>query len=254
MKYLTPFPSAKRPLVFAHRGAPVLAPENTIASFKLARELGARAIELDIHRCASGELVVFHDDGLERVTGAQGAVAESTLPFMKSLGPVNWKGTKFAEERIPTLRETFAALGDSVIYDIEIKSRTKERTGVEKQLSDIIDEFQLGQHVCVSSFNPFPLLYLKEIRLDIPTAIIWCTSTELPLVLRTGAGVWISGCDFLKPDYTIMNGFNILRLGMGRRRAVMPWTVDDPETARKLVDRGCSGFVTNRIQDMRSFL
>lgn len=254
MKYLAPFPAEKRPLLFAHRGASSLAPENTLRAFRLARDLGAPGIELDIHRCASGELVVFHDERLERITGKAEALSALSLEELKLLDAGAWKGQEFSGERIPSLREVFEALGGSVYYDIEIKSRTKERTGIEKQLSDLIDEFSLQARVSVSCFNPFPLVYLKEIRLDIPTAIIWCTSTELPFILRTGAGAWISDCDYLKPDHAVIGGINVLALGLGRRRAVVPWTVDDPAVAERLLSRGCSGIITNRIQDMIRFL
>jgi glycerophosphoryl diester phosphodiesterase len=254
MKPLKPLSGEKRPLFFAHRGASSLAPENTLAAFALARDLGSPGIELDIHRCASGELVVFHDDDLSRIAGSPDAIAETSLSRLKEIDIGSWKGKEFSGERVPTLRELFEAMGASVYYDIEIKCRVKERTGVEKDLSDMIDEFSLAERVCVSCFNPFPLLYLKEIRKDIATAIIWCVSDELPYILRYGAGAFISHCDFLKPDHAVMDGFNVLRLGLGRKRAVVPWTVDDPETAKRLLDQGCSGIVTNRIQDMRGLL
>lgn len=254
MKHLLPFPSSKRPLVFAHRGASSLAPENTLASFRLARKLGAPGIELDIHRCASGELVVIHDETLSRTTGTDGYVAEKPLSYLKSLDAGSWKGSEFAGERIPTLRETFEALGDSVYYDIEIKSRSKERTGLERQLSELIDEFSLADRVGVSCFNPFPLVFFKEIRVDIPTAIIWCRSKELPWILRGGLGAAISKCDYLKPDHADLRGPCLLSLGPMLRRKVVTWTVDDADDAADLIRRGCSGIITNRIQDMGALL
>ncbi len=251
MKYLTPLAQEGRPLFFSHRGASSLAPENSIAAFSLARDLGSPGIELDIHRCASGELVVFHDDSLDRIAGVSGLISASPLDYLKTLDIGSWMDKKFCAERIPTLREVFQTLGDSVYYDIEIKSRTKERTGIEKQLSDLISEFGLDSRVCVCSFNPFPLVYLKEIRSDIATGILWSKVKELPYILRFGIGAFISNCDFLKPDHRYMGGLNILRLGMGRKHAIIPWTVDDPAIARRLIDSGCSGIVTNRIQDMK---
>jgi glycerophosphoryl diester phosphodiesterase len=254
MKYLPLFPTSKRPLVFAHRGASSLAPENTLTSFLLARKFGAPGIELDIHLCASGELVVIHDDDVKRTAGVDGNVAEKTLSYLKSLDVGSWKGREFAGERIPTLRETFEALGDSVYYDIEIKSRSKERSGLERQLSELIDEFSLAGRVSVSCFNPFPLIYFKEVRRDVPTAIIWCRSKELPWILRSGVGAYLSKCDYLKPDHADLRGISVLSLGAKLRRPVVTWTVDDPKTAEDLIRRGCSGIVTNRIQDMGALL
>src|SRR4051812_25995546 len=74
-----------RPAVIAHRGASRAAPENSLAALRLAAGLGADGVEFDVQRCASGELVVFHDRTLARCTGAIGSVGETTLPALRRL-------------------------------------------------------------------------------------------------------------------------------------------------------------------------
>ena len=78
-------PDRKRPMLFAHRGCSSLAPENTMASFKKAREVGAPGIELDIHVCKSGELVVVHDDTFQRTAGDSRAIADLTLAEIQAI-------------------------------------------------------------------------------------------------------------------------------------------------------------------------
>ncbi len=102
-------------LKIGHRGASGYAPENTLKSFQLAIDMGVDGIELDIQRCASGELVVFHDDTLQRLTGAPGYIEETTLANLRKL---RVKGA----EPIPTLEETLRFIDQRVTLFIEIKS------------------------------------------------------------------------------------------------------------------------------------
>lgn len=250
MRPLRPFPSSARPLVFAHRGLSSLYPENSLAAFQAAVDIGCPGIELDIHLCASGELVVFHDDTTSRITGVDGRVEEMDLAALKKLDIGSWMDPRFSAERILTLDELFSHMGTSVYWDIEIKCRVKEDTGIASALSALIDAHGLADRVAASSFNPFPLKYLKALRKDIPTAIIWCADKELPWVLRGGLGAWMGGVDYLKPDYRVLGQPSVYCLGAGLRRDTVAWTVDDAETARLLLDRGVKGIITNRPQDL----
>src|SRR5688500_16528220 len=92
-------------LVIAHRGASSYAPENTLAAFDLAIEMGARHLELDVHLTRDDHVVVIHDDTVDRTTGGVGPVAEQTLAELKSLDAGSWFGEKFAGQRIPTFAE-----------------------------------------------------------------------------------------------------------------------------------------------------
>ncbi len=251
MTRLLPFPDERRPLLFAHRGASSIAPENTMAAFRAARDMGCPGVELDVHRAASGELVVIHDFDLMRLGGVPIRVADTELRDLRRVDIGSWKGSAFKGERISTLDEVFSEFGDAFYYDVEIKCDTAERTGIELQVAGLIDAHGLREKVIVSSFNPFPLKYLKEARKDIPTAIIWSTSgKEIPLPLRLGLGAAVSGCDFLKPSENCFRLPKILWPGAGRGRDVIPWTIDDPARARALLRRGVAGIITNRPQDM----
>jgi glycerophosphoryl diester phosphodiesterase len=101
-------------LKIGHRGAPHRATENTIDSFRAAIALGADGIELDVHRCKSGELVVFHDVGMDRLTTGQGMVRDLTLAQMRDF-PMHGGGT------IPVLEDVLEALGKEIYYFIELK-------------------------------------------------------------------------------------------------------------------------------------
>lgn len=250
MKKLQPLPFEKKPLLFAHRGVSSLAPENTLASFKLAKEMGIPGIELDIHPCKTGELVVFHDDNVKRICGKDVSIEELSLKEIKDLDAGIWKDKKFANEKIPTLRELFECLGNEVYYDIEIKHRSKERAGVEEKLAELVREFKLENKIVISSFNPFPLKWAKEVMPTIPTGIIYCNDAELPKILRLGEGKWIASCDFLKPQHTKVNPVSVFFNKTLGGRKIIPWTVDSKEVAKKLLKDGVTGLISNRPQDL----
>ena len=98
--------------IFAHRGASAYAPENTLPAFALAMQQGADGIELDVHLTKDGELVVIHDEKLDRTTNGTGLVKDYTLAELRSLCADN-RMDGFAEARIPTLREVLALIQPS---------------------------------------------------------------------------------------------------------------------------------------------
>src|SRR5580658_6163343 len=101
----TRFARSDRPVIWAHRGASRDAPENTLAAFTLAARQGADGIELDAQRCASGEVVVFHDTSLARTSGKPGLLAEAPWSELRQLDLGSRKSARWAGGRIPLLAE-----------------------------------------------------------------------------------------------------------------------------------------------------
>src|SRR6187455_95113 len=95
-------------MVIAHRGASSYAPENTLAAFDLALEMGVRHVELDVDFTSDGHIVVIHDDSVDRTTNGSGPVTSHTLATLRSLDAGAWCGAQFAGQRIPTLDEVLA--------------------------------------------------------------------------------------------------------------------------------------------------
>jgi len=104
-------PGHALPRVIGHRGAAGLAPENTVASFRLAAELGVRWVEFDVHLSADGVPVVIHDDTVNRTTSGRGAVGALTLAELQALDAGAWFAPGFRGERVPTLEAIVALLG-----------------------------------------------------------------------------------------------------------------------------------------------
>lgn len=113
---------ARRPRIAAHRGASADAPENTLAAFRRAWQLGVEAVELDVHVTKDGAVVVMHDANTKRTAGLDRPIAEQTLAELKTLDAGAWKGPAFVGERIPTLGEVLATIPPGRAMFVEIKS------------------------------------------------------------------------------------------------------------------------------------
>jgi len=259
-------PGERRPLLFAHRGVSSVAPENTMAAFRLARDQGVPGVELDIHLTADGKLPVIHDHFTGRTAGAEGLppgaeakgkgreLERTTWKELKGLDVGAWKGAAYAGERIPLLGELFEELGDSLYFDVELKSNRRDDYGLEAALAAAIRGARGGKgiadRVLVSSFNPISLARFKALMPEVPTAIIWCDGDELPRILRLGFGSIIGKADYLKPDKAKVNAGSAFRWKRLAGQAVMPWTVDEPEEARRLLALGCQGIISNRPREL----
>lgn len=155
--------------VFAHRGAKGYQPENTLAAFAKALELGAKWIELDVYAVAD-ELIVFHDDCLERTTNGSGYVAESSLEYLRSLDA--GKG-----ERIPFLTEVFDLVDAKAGINIELKGPGTAPL-VAQQLSRLLDSAQWQRdHFIVSSYDRDALL---EFSAKIPQVRVGALTSFIP--------------------------------------------------------------------------
>lgn len=159
-------------LIIAHRGAPFLKPENTLAGFLTAVEQGARMIELDVFACKSGELVVFHDHTLERLTDGEGEIEAKTLRELKTLHVRDRKGS-LTEEKIPTLREVLEALAESkVALNIELKGPATARP-VYELVREYVQKgkWELPRFV-VSAFDHNQLVAYRELDKEIKLAAL----------------------------------------------------------------------------------
>jgi glycerophosphoryl diester phosphodiesterase len=218
-----------------------------MAAFRLAKEYGIPGVELDVHLTADDRMVVAHDATTGRTSpGNTLTIAQSNWEQLGTLDVGSWKDPRYAGEHIPLLSDLLEEHGRDFYFDIEMKSRDHTDGHLESRLARLLEDFKLGSdRVVVSSFNPIMLAKFKATCPGIPTAIIYCADDDLPWYLRRGEGRWIAGADFLKPEFIIPTK---ARLAFGRLiggRQVLPWTVDDPAVARRMIAIGCEGVISN---------
>jgi glycerophosphoryl diester phosphodiesterase len=151
----------QRPIVAAHRGVPSLAPENTMAGYQLAYDLGADLIETDVHETKDGHLVIMHDYTVDRTTNGTGSVSNMTLEQIRQLDAGIKFGPEFAGEKVPTFREFLQGFkGKDVVLLVEIKQagiaekvlKEIEEEGVKNQV--LVQSFHLGDVVKSHELNP----------------------------------------------------------------------------------------------------
>ena len=231
------------PLVVAHRGGAGLAPENTLAAFRMALEVGADAIELDVRLTRDGRVAVIHDRTVDRTTGGRGPVGSYTLAELKALDAGSWFGPQYLGERVPTLEEVFDAVpGDFPVY-VEMKARGPGAWPLVKSVAGIIRGRGRWDGTMVASFNPVPMALLRAMEPRIVRGYIWSSHHPLPLRAR-----WM--CPLVNPHWfapdrgSLDTGWLARFHAQGKR--VAAWDLDVGADMRELREMGLDAAVTDR--------
>lgn len=227
--------SRGRMRIWAHRGASAHVTENTLAAFALAREQGADGIELDVRLDGSGEVVVFHDDDLQRLAERPGAV--ETMPSAERRQVV-LRG----DHRIPTLAEALTAAGPLEV-NVELKSaRPGRAAALAKATAEVIRRSGAVDRVVVSSFDPLALAQLYRHLPEVSLAYLF--HSEQPRLLHRGWIGLVIGASLLHPNYPLCTEESVKRW-QAAGYAVNVWTVDDPTELARLDGLGVDGVFAN---------
>lgn len=159
--------------ILAHRGASGYAPENTISAFKLAEKLKADGIELDVQLTKDGEMVVIHDEKINRTSDGSGFVKDYTLKELKKLNfNASFKNYKF--EEIPTLEEVFNLYkNNNMIINAELKTSLIQYPGIEEKILKLAQQAGMENRIIYSSFNHFSIKKIKELNSDAVTGMLF---------------------------------------------------------------------------------
>lgn len=239
---------AEKPLLFGHRGYSSLRAENTIASFQLCVEKQIPGVELDVQLCKTGELVVIHDANVLRVSGRDALVADLSFEELRGLDVGG-------HEQIPLLSELFELCADKLYYDIELKVPDLKDRGLELKTWQTISAFGLQKRCMVSSFNPFAVRRFNRIsNFALQSAVIFDDSPSIPRPFRHGWGRHIARCSYLKPSVTLLDEEMVTRFRKRKGYPLIVWTVDDYESAKRALELGAEGFVSNNPEPLLSLL
>lgn len=218
-------------LKIGHRGAKGHVPENTLASFRKALDMGMDAVELDVHVCATGELVVIHDFTVDRTTSGSGEVHKMTLAELKHL---------VVEGRydIPTLAEVMTLCKDKCRVNIEMKGR---HTALP--VSEFVDRLVKGgwsyEDIIVSSFQREELQIMSETNSSIHLGILTQASV-------TQAWEWAEEfkAKALHPHFSLLTESNVKKARQAGYK-VYTWTVNEPEDIVRVKAYGVDGIITD---------
>ncbi|HEX6972297.1 MAG TPA: glycerophosphodiester phosphodiesterase family protein [Limnochordia bacterium] len=235
-----------RPLVIAHRGAPLRAPENTLRAFQIAVEEGADGIELDVQLSRDGVPVVMHDASVDRTTTGTGRVSDLTAAELRALViPARGGG----EERVPTLADVLAAVGPTVFLDIELKAPSPAADSarqalIEAALAALGEAGWTTERFFISSFDHELLRQLSERRPDVAVA---------PLVHRRRPAVHDLPGRIINPHHELVTpdwAAEIKRSG----RQLFPWTANAATEWEAMCRAGVSGVITDDPAGLRRWL
>lgn len=222
---------ADRCLVLAHRGASSAAPENTMAAFALAIDLGADGVELDVRRSREGQLVVIHDASVDRVTGASGEVASMSLEELRSLDAGARFNPRFAGERIPTLREVLSLARGRLLVDIELKV-----PGIEPLVLEAVRGAGMHDGVLITSFLEDAVATAQTQGRSIATGLLQ-ERTDVDRAFTLGVPVLLPSIRALSDE--------VMQACRARGVRVIPWTVRTKEEARRALDLGVDGIIAD---------
>jgi glycerophosphoryl diester phosphodiesterase len=249
-------PSGKRVEWVAHRGESHDAPENTMASVRLAWERGADAVEFDVHLTRDGRLAVSHDANLKRVTGQDLAIVNATLGELRKADVGKWKDPRFAGERMPTIEEVLA----TIPADPHKRLFCEIKVGPEA-VPAFVEAFRKSgkpaSQVVVISFKADTLAEVKKQLPELKTYYLsdfkqdkqtkqWSPDAEE--ILATAKRIKAGGVNL--SDKAPFDAA-LVKAARAAGMAVYAWTVDDPAAARRLIDLGVDGITTNRAQWLR---
>ena len=221
-------------MIIGHRGAMGHVAENTIPSIKKAMELGVDGIEIDVFRCKTGELVVFHDEKLDRLTNASGLIESLELDSIKKI-------TVLDQYRIPTLEDVLILIDGQVKLNIELKGQ-----GTASPTNDIINQYinkegWTNDKFIISSFKWDELEKIRSLNSLIPIAVLVNTRVNpieaLPFARKVKAIA-------INPNFKDLNQENIKEIQSNGFK-VFPYTINELDDIERMIKLGVDAIITD---------
>lgn len=223
--------------IFAHRGYSALFAENTMGAFIEAEKEGADGIELDVQLTKDGEIVVIHDEKVDRTTNGNGFVKDFLFKDIRKLN-ANKKGLK--KEPIPALTEVLEWMKtNKVVCNIELKNGLLPYEGMEEKVIQQIQRYDLMERVIISSFNHYSIVYCYRIAPDVETAPLFMEAIYMPWVYAQS--IRAKG---IHPKHSSMSD-NIFINAMENGIAVRPYTVNKDVDMHRFFNINCTSIITD---------
>lgn len=241
-------------IIFAHRGYSEKYPENTMLAFKKAIEAGAGGIETDVHLTKDGEIVITHDETLERVSNGKGMVKDYTYEELLKFDFGEKKSAEFKGERAPKLIDLIKLIKETELgLNIEIKVGFPLYPGIEKKVLDMIIEEDILDRVIISSFNHYSLALLRDLNKEVKIAPLYVSALYKPYNYAKSLGA-----NIIHPNYKVINK-DVIEECHENGVKVNMYTINDLELAKNLMAIGADGIMTdnpelmvNNLKDVRS--
>ena len=236
------------PRWIAHRGAGKLAPENTLAAFKLGASQGYRMFECDVKLSSDGVPFLLHDDTLDRTSNGQGVAGLKTWQELQQLDAGSWHSTPYQGEPIPSL-DTIAAYCISNGFDLNIE--IKPTRGTDELTGKVVAQHTArlwqaaGRKPLLTSFNPIALQAALDVAPDLPRGLLlhelWTGWLETGLML---------GCQAIICNYKLWDTSSVTQAKSAGFK-LLSYTVNDDAEVQRLLALGTDGIITDRVDVFR---
>ncbi len=221
----------KPPLVIAHRGDRQGGPENTLAAIESAIRLGVDGVEVDLRATHDGEVVLFHDDDLMRLTGQRGRMEEMTAERVR--------GIRVGGEKVPTLRDLLNLAGGRILLNLELKNYNPFRSILERNVAKILASFGRLDSILLSSFQP---VCLWRMRQKLPQAARGCLFQDkftlhkllFPLTRPFSINAPLERAKAQQIESAHAHG-----------RRFFVWTVNGENDMKRMIEQGVDGLMTD---------
>lgn len=239
--------------VIAHRGASGYYPENTLLAFKKALEIGVDGLEVDVHKSKDGELIVIHDEDIQRTFSGKGQILDKTLKDLKKYKCRNFEFKNNIECTIPTLREVIELIKDeNILINIEAKTDVIQYD-LENDIIDLIEEYGLKDKILISSFNHKSIIKLKNIDDSINYgALYWSEEDYYPEdnIINYSKKI---GVYSINVSNSLVNK-EMVELAHRENMKVLVYTVNTPIEMRKMIEYNVDGVFTDYPELMKEIL
>lgn len=226
--------------IYAHRGAAGTYPENTMISFKKGAELGATGIELDVQLTRDNQIVVMHDETIDRTTNGKGWVSQYTYEQLKTFDASNKFRKKVGFRYIPLLEEVLLWLTTNQLkLNVELKNNLLPYVGLEEGVLNLIRHYELEQRTVISTFNHDSIMKCKRMAPDIEVALLIHHQVDEPWKYGKSLGV-----KAIHPNYKIIDK-EMLTMCKKLQIALRPYTVNHVQDIKRILHYDCQAIITD---------
>ncbi|MGJ7912028.1 glycerophosphodiester phosphodiesterase [Neobacillus sp. LXY-1] len=223
--------------IFAHRGYSAAYAENTMGSFIAAEKAGADGLELDVQLTRDGEIVVIHDEKVNRTTNGSGFVKDFLFKDLRKLN-ADKNGPK--KEPIPSLEEVLEWLkSNKMVCNIEFKNGLIPYEGMEEKVVELVHKYRLEDRIVFSSFNHYSIVYCYRIAPEIETAPLFIEAIYMPWIYSKS--IRAKG---IHPKHSNISD-QVIITTMENGIAVRPYTVNQDRDMKRLFQINCTAIITD---------
>lgn len=226
--------------IWAHRGASGHAPENTMPAFELAYLLRADGIETDVQMTRDGQLVLTHDERIDRVSDGKGYVCDYTLEELRTFNFAK-NMPAFGKVEIPTLKELLAfAKEHRMTLNLELKNSVNFYEGMEEKVLELVAEHQMQNQVIYSSFNHYSMVKVKKLNKEARTGFLYADG-----ILHPAAYAKENGMDAIHPSLNALHYEGVVQECREKKMDVHVWTVNEETDIKRVIALGVEALITN---------